>query len=187
MTRADDVETFRNLLTAATQLVDAEYFLLPVADQNGGEPIIQYRERVYSYELYHQLRVKWPHWDYSLGGEVDKRKHPVIHGQGLDNAKPDLLIHVPGTMHRNLVVVEIKALSPNPSNRERALIHDDLKKLRAFCDRAAYEAGFLLVFGEDVNRIIGHVNAATAEGLNLNRIELWHHREPGEAAYRVAL
>jgi hypothetical protein len=83
MTRADDVETFRNLLTAATQLVDAEYFLLPVADQNGGEPIIQYRERVYSYELYHQLRVKWPHWDYSLGGEVDKRKHPVIHGQGL--------------------------------------------------------------------------------------------------------
>ncbi len=42
MTRADDVETFRNLLTAATQLVDAEYFLLPVADQNGGEPIIQY-------------------------------------------------------------------------------------------------------------------------------------------------
>jgi hypothetical protein len=44
-----------------------------------------------------------------------------------------------------------------------------------------------LVFGEDVNRIIGHVNAATAQGLNLNRTELWHHREPGDAAYLVAL
>ena len=55
MTRADDVETFRNLLTAVTELVGDEYFLLPVADQNGGEPIIQYRERVYSYELYHQI------------------------------------------------------------------------------------------------------------------------------------
>ena len=112
MTRADDVETFRNLITAATERVEDEYFLLPVADQNGGEPIIQYRERVYSYELYHQLRLAWPNWDYSLGGEVDKRKHPIIHGQDLDNAKPDLLIHVPGTMDRNLVVVEIKALTP---------------------------------------------------------------------------
>jgi hypothetical protein len=49
-------------------------------------------------------------------------------------------------MDSDLVVVEIKALSPNQSNRERTLIHDDLKELRAFCDRAAYEAGFLLVF-----------------------------------------
>ena len=62
-----------------------------------------------------------------------------------------------------------------------------MKKLRAFCDQAAYEAGVLLVFGEDVNRIIGHVNAATAQGLNLNQMELWHHRETGDAAYRVAL
>jgi hypothetical protein len=67
MTRADDVEMFRSLLIAATELVDDEYFLLPVADENGGEPIIQHRERVYSYELYHQLRLEWPNWDYSLG------------------------------------------------------------------------------------------------------------------------
>lgn len=187
MTRADDVESFRHILTIATERVGEQYFLLPVADQDGGAPIIQYRERVYSYELYHQLRLAWPTWGYSLGGEVDKRNHPVIHGPDLDNAKPDLLIHVPGTMEHNLVVVEIKALSPDPANPERALIHDDLRKLRAFCDRAAYEAGFLLVFGDDVNRIIDHVNAATAQGLNVDRIELWHHRGPGNAAYRVAL
>ena len=86
-----------------------------------------------------------------------------------------------------MFVVEVKALSPNQSNCERALIHDDLKKLRAFCDRAAYEAGFLLVFGADINRVIGHVSAATAQGLNLNGMELWHRRQPGAAAYRVAL
>jgi hypothetical protein len=44
-----------------------------------------------------------------------------------------------------------------------------------------------LVFGEDVNRIIGHVNAATAQGPDLDRMELWHRHEPGDAAYRVAL
>ena len=65
--------------------------------------------------MYYQLRLEWPNWDYSLGGEVDKRKqHPVIHGQDLDNAKPDLLIHVPGTMDSNLVGVEIKASEPQP-------------------------------------------------------------------------
>lgn len=133
MTHADDVETFRTVLTAATELVDDGCFLVPVADQNGGEPITQYRERVYSYELYRQLQLAWPNRDYSLRGEVDKRKHPVIHGQDLDNAKRDLLVHVPGTMDRNLVVVEIKPLSPNPSNRERALIHDGLKS----CVRSA--------------------------------------------------
>lgn len=88
MTRADDVESFRHILTIATERVGEQYFLLPVADQDGGAPIIQYRERVYSYELYHQLRLAWPTWGYSLGGEVDKRNHPVIHGPDLDNAKP---------------------------------------------------------------------------------------------------
>jgi hypothetical protein len=38
MTRADDVETFRNLLTAVTERVDDEYFLLPVADQCAFHP-----------------------------------------------------------------------------------------------------------------------------------------------------
>ena len=53
--------------------------------------------------------------------------------------------------------------------------------------QGSVRAGFLLVFGEDVNRIIGHVNAATAQGPDLDRMELWHRHEPGDAAYRVAL
>ena len=46
----------RASLTAATAAVGSEYFLLPVARADGGEPLLLYRERVYSYELYHQLR-----------------------------------------------------------------------------------------------------------------------------------
>jgi hypothetical protein len=75
MTRADDVETLRHLLAAVTERVDDEYFLLPVADQNGGEPIIQNRERVYQYELYHQLRLEWPNWDWpGRAGEGRRRR-----------------------------------------------------------------------------------------------------------------
>lgn len=156
MGRVEDVDRFRALLSHATGSVGRDYFILPVADAEGGEPLIQYRERVYAYELYHRLRCVWPDWPYSLGGEVDKRRHPVVRGAGLDNVKPDLLVHVPGAMDQNLVVVEIKAASPNPPADERVAIETDLKKLAAFCGSAQYEAGFLLVFGEEIGRTQEH-------------------------------
>ena len=73
MTARDDVRTFRQLLRAATSAIAAEYFLLPVAVPPGGVPRSDFRERVYAYELYHQLRCRWPaHWSgmHFLMGEI---------------------------------------------------------------------------------------------------------------------
>lgn len=106
-----DLEQLRNFITDATKDIAQEYFLLPVADREGGEPLVQYRERVYAYELYHQLRRRWPPWRYSLGGEVDKRRHPIIRDGCLKNVKPDLIVHVPRDMNHNLAVIEIKGAS----------------------------------------------------------------------------
>lgn len=106
------------LLSASSQ-IPADYFQLPVAGAE--EP--QYRERVYCYELYHRWRNHWiDDFPFSLGGEVDKRGHPLIRG----DSKPDFLVHVPGRM-RNLLVVEVK-----PANVELARMADDLKKLTRF-------------------------------------------------------
>lgn len=138
----EHTDAFRNLLTRSAAYVDADYFQLPVAELETRT----YRERVYSYELYHQLRCRWtdPLVGYTLGGEVDKRGHPLIRGNVLDNIKPDLIVHVPGDMSRNLAVVEIKAHLP-----ERADIRRDVEKLAAFCDpsRGRYACGFFLVYG----------------------------------------
>jgi hypothetical protein len=90
-----DLEQLRNFITDATKDIAQEYFLLPVADREGGEPLVQYRERVYAYDL---------------GGEVDKRRHPIIRDGCLKNVKPDLIVHVPRDMNHNLAVIEIKAL-----------------------------------------------------------------------------
>lgn len=87
-----DLQRIRKLLAKASAAISQNYFMLPVAHYAGEEPLVQYRERVYAYELYHQLRVLWPDWKYSLAGEVDKSGHPVIRGGELDKAKPDLLI-----------------------------------------------------------------------------------------------
>ena len=94
---SESAECFRRLLVDAPAAIDSAYFLLPVAYVDGGS-VEQYRERVYAYELYHQLRARWPHWPYSLGGEVDKSDHTIVRGGPLDNAKPDLLVHIPGQM-----------------------------------------------------------------------------------------
>jgi hypothetical protein len=150
--RMRDLERLRDLLAAATADIAPEYFLLPVADADGGEPLVEYRERVYAYELYHQLRQGWPDWPYSLGGEVDKSGHPIIRAGILDAAKPDLLVHVPREMDRNLAVVEIKPIKPVPSQAEERKVKRDIEKLIAFRQRARYAAAFLLVFGEDADR-----------------------------------
>lgn len=179
-----DVEQLRNLITAATADIAPEYFLLPIADAEGGEPIIQYRERVYAYELYHQLRKRWPvEWVYSLGGEIDKRGHPLIRGKHLDNAKPDLLVHVPGVMNRNLAVLEIKPLRTDvhPSRQEEDRFLLDLRKLIAFRE-IGYAAAFQLVFGEPVDRIRDYAHRLRQTGANLDLVELCHHRRAGEVA-----
>lgn len=98
--------------------------LFPVAGE--ANPI--YRERVYCYELYHQLRVATgDDFGYSLGGEVDKVRHPILSKFALDKTKPDLLVHKSGDMRGNLVVMEVK-----PVNAKTEGIKKDLQNLTSF-------------------------------------------------------
>lgn len=156
-----DLQLFRETLRCAAARIDSSYFQLPFA----GREDPTYRERVYAYELYHQLRQAWPEKlaKYSLGGEVDKSGHPLIRGSDLDNAKPDLVVHVPGGMEENLAVVEIK-----PALRAREGAAQDLRKLAAFCDphRGQYAGGFFLVYGlspEDAPVLRQHCDSQLGE------------------------
>lgn len=49
-----DIGTFIQLLNDATKEIEDQYFQLPI---DGADSV--YRERVYAYELYHQLRKIW--------------------------------------------------------------------------------------------------------------------------------
>jgi hypothetical protein len=49
------MEQFTQILQDATAAIGDEYFLLPI---EGADPVN--RERVYCYELYHQMRLLWP-------------------------------------------------------------------------------------------------------------------------------
>ena len=108
------MEQLTQILLEATAAIAPEYFLLPI---HGGDPV--YRERVYCYELYHQMRRLWPQdCPYRLNGEVDKRAHPYFEVGG--QPKPDLLVHQPGT-GENHAVVEVKSSGAVARNIEKDL------------------------------------------------------------------
>lgn len=131
-------DNFRRALFESIQAIEGRYFYLDRYEAPGA-----WRERIYCYELYHQLRSRLPeNFPYILHGEIDKRGHENIR-QHFDTEipNPDFVVHRPGT-EKNLVVIEVK--SENSSQKK---IDHDIKKLRVFTDSVGYEHGIMLFFG----------------------------------------
>jgi hypothetical protein len=166
----DRMEQFTEILRTATAAVPGQYFLLPL---HGAGPI--YRERVYCYELYHQLRRLWPEdTHYQLNGEVDKRNHPYF--QNEEQPKPDLLVHRPGTGD-NFAAVEVK-----PSGAANGETIKDLVTLMLLAQRAAYRRLIYLIYGEGAEQDLQRVNGCAARVEGMPAIELWLHPTPGTSA-----
>lgn len=132
------------ILGLATASIAEPYFLLPI---DGGPAI--YRERVYCYELYHRMRQHWPNRpDYfCLGGEIDKRNHPILAALEAANCSPDLLVHKPGDMAGNHAIIEIKPAGSGQQPLPRGGIRKDLDTLSRFTQQVKYQRGIYLVYG----------------------------------------
>jgi hypothetical protein len=188
MTQKVNQDWMTSILCRATESISTEYFLLPVA----GRERPMYRERVYCYELYHQIRTRWcKDTRYSLGGEVDKDGQPAYKGTDLERTKPDFLVHVPGEMDLNKLVMEVKPISKKLKTQG---ITKDLWTLTAYRGGPAYyRRAILLVYGgsqDDFDRLRKRVKKIasqnTGKPIELHLIELWHHGTCGQAAKTVA-
>jgi hypothetical protein len=167
------IDRFLKLLVDATELIPKVYFQLPVAEKE--EPI--YRERVYCYELYHQLRTLLepePGFSgYSLGGEINKQGHPIIR-----QCAPDFVLHAPGGMDDNLVV-EVK-----PVNASLKGIQKDLKTLKYFLSEpVGYKLGVQLVYGDDQAAFSRFRDIYHRAGLQ--HVRLYRHQYHGKPATLV--
>lgn len=171
------MQEFTALLEYASERVPQDYFQLPIDGQE--DPI--YRERVYCYELYHQLRILWPeHSVHSLAGEVDKAGHPLVRGNGLDGCKPDFLVHIPGDMGGNYAVIEVK-----PIRASSNAIKKDINTLSSFLMYAQYERAIYLFYG---NTKHGNGVDVALRALKIPAhpiIEIWHHEAAGQQAKRL--
>ena len=168
-------EEFDQILGEAAAKIGPQWFRLPVL---GGGAV--YRERVYCYELYHQIRCLWPQGSEGfLSGGVDKSGHPRF---GDLAPKPDLLVHVPGDS-RNFVVVEVKSCRGATAGP----IKDDVEKLVQFTQgiESVYDRAIYLIFGEQAKRAADRVLQHLQEhGQRAGKIEVWNHSCAYEAAVR---
>lgn len=159
------MDNFDEIFVEATAKLPSEYFYLRMHNAPA-----MYKERVYCYELYHQLRRRWPDaTPYRLNGEVDKARHPDFSDRRMI---PDFLVHEPGTT-KNYLVIEVK--------RCDAEEFDDFDNLRWFLDYG-YQRAIWLVFGEQA----GHY--ATKELATLkaeDRVEVWIHEQSTQSAHRI--
>ena len=163
------------LLKEATSRISRSYFKV---DIDGGAPV--YRERVYCYELYHQLRRGWPSDSkFRLNGELDKAGHPKLREVGADRAKPDLLVHQPGAGKGNYAIIEVKTPGAQADG-----IRKDLNTLSLFTRDVGYERGIYLLFGYDAASAAERVDSQLTTDHNTSAIELWLHEAPEKAAAR---
>lgn len=167
-----------DILRAATCAIGQKYFHLEI---DGGNDV--YRERVYCYELYHQMRLRWPaHSDFYLNGEPDKAAHPLLKKLGADGLKPDLLVHRPGYMSGNQAVIEIKS-----ANVTNAGIRKDIANLDLFVRTVGYQRAIYLFFGDEADaRLVTKVKKNTDNFQEFAPIELWLHQEVGKPATHSA-
>ncbi len=151
------------------------YFQLSIF---GGNPV--YRERVCCYELYHQMRLRWPKGcPFVLNGEVDKTAHPRLMELGAAGYKPDLLVHTPGDMAGNHAILEVKSASA-----ARYGYAKDFRTWNVFRNEVGYARAIYLIYGEEITRNDFGRIASGAAKLGLSApIEIWLHVTPGEPAF----
>jgi hypothetical protein len=173
------MQELTQILQNATRAIEAGYFRLNI---DGGGPI--YRERVYCYELYHQMRCLWPknNCSFYLNGEIDKAAHPILMKLGASGFKPDLLVHQPGHMDGNHAIIEVKTC-----DCRRDGIEKDLRSLTVFINRARYQRAIYLVYGSQADDRLEKLIAETARSMSkLAPIELWIHDQVGRPARHAA-
>lgn len=163
--KEQDFQQFLIFLTKAIQKIDSHYIQLPVVKKDEVELI--YRERVYCYELYHQIRNQMrDSFQYKLYGEVDKAGHAIIR----KNKKPDFIVHKPGQMS-NLAIMEVKSITVN-DNIEN--LRNDFIKLKFFMSEAKYYRAIMLIYGSVNGDLPQNIKQEIEKVHNEKIIILWH-------------
>lgn len=134
-------------LKKALQKVDNSYFKLPVSYCD----LEIVRERVFCYELYHQIRKIQEENKYivhfQLHAELDKKGHAFFKKK--KRKIPDFLIHKSGNNDHNICIIEVKGVLNNK-------ILKDLKSINIFLEYG-YKFGILLIYNHSLNEFIDKI------------------------------
>jgi hypothetical protein len=130
------------IIEKAAGKVTEDYFKLTTTYEPSG--IV--RERVFCYELYHQIRLQLGNnHKLTLNGEIDKRGH--IDFKQKDRKNPDFVFHNPGEHKGNTIILEVKG------NLDVAGITKDFDTMTTFVRSYRYKAGVFLLYNHNLNQL----------------------------------
>ena len=172
-------------ISFAIKNIEEVYFTLDLANLDD-ENISIYRERAYCYELYHQLRSLFSNdYPFIITGEPDKRGHPVLKS----SKNPDFIIHSPGNMNNNFILMEVKTAEnvKKTINSKDNGVNKDIETFKDFLKKFNYECGIYLIYGELEENYDKHIKEIkkrikvmlTREKIN-KKIYLIIHKKPLE-------
>ncbi len=140
-----DIRYCIDLIKAALQEIESGYFNLATTYEPSG--IV--RERVFCYELYHQIRLLMTDdIPISLNGEIDKRGHVDFKKEHRKN--PDFVFHIPGTHLGNTIVVEVKGRLDYAKEK----ILGDFETLFTFVNNYGYQAGIFILYNHSCAELL---------------------------------
>lgn len=149
MKKIDEIE---KLIKNALNKIDKNYYILETAskshskNQNKINEVV--RERFFCYEFYHQMRccdkkIQLLDNNIILSAEINKRSHEVIKSMKI----PDFIIHEPGNMDNNLLIMEVKG------NVDINGIAKDFNTLSLFLNNYSYEIGIFVLFNHNLSEL----------------------------------
>lgn len=149
-----EIRAYLDLIKEALSTIDAGYFRLATTYEPSGIT----RERIFCYELYHQIRSRMPEGcPLTLNGEIDKRGH--IEFDRKDQKNPDFVFHIPGTMEGNTLLVEVKG-TLDYSVKD---ITDDLETALRFVSKYRYVAGLFILYNHNLRELRAKIKDRLAD------------------------
>lgn len=141
------IESCINLIEQALNNMTDNYFRLTTTY----EPTGIVRERVFCYELYHQIRLRQPNnHNLSLNGEIDKRGHVDFDIE--DRKNPDFVFHIPGEHHGNTLICEVKGIL----DRSRGIVKD-FETISLFISKYGYLAGVFVLYNHSLEELRDYI------------------------------
>ncbi len=136
-----DEQGYINLIREALKRVKERYFIVKSNPKPGGFQ----RERVFCYELYHQMRLL--HQDtgeIQINGEIDKSGNTDFEEL---HSNPDFIFHEPSEHKNNKIVIEVKGII-NDDKKGVEAIKKDFRTLLFFINKrkVKYETGVFILY-----------------------------------------
>lgn len=137
-----------------------------------------YSERMFAYEFYHQIRLRFQDEIWYVNGEFRKGLYLAGVQFEQDTVIPDIVLHRSDTLKENIAVFEIK-VAPNTSTS--ALLHD-LRKLGMYTksdNGLNFTFGALIVANQSFREVYGNAAPTEKDEIrnlieNYPRIAVWN-------------